>query len=314
MMQTRTGNRVKKIWMTAGFLFLAAAIAAADDVSRALSGIAPGEVIESTRELIQSGIQDNRAIEVTRAMVQNKFEAQQVLNAHRVLLNAHRQGLPPDPIINKALEGMSKQVSAGKIIGAMEKVEARYAFAHTEAGKLSSQKVQLTQTADLIVAGLAAGLTPESITAIADGLQARSRGMDADPKDALALETFKTARDMARLGVSPQQTAAVVSRALAHQFTAAQMQNMRSAFMQDSRTTAPNRLAVDYGKAISKGKSFESAGGAQAGQGGSRGSAGTAPGGLDGSGQGGSGGTGNGAGGPGSGGGGPGGSGSGGTR
>lgn len=250
-------NKVmKKIWLTTGILLLAATIADADEVSRALSDIAPQGVVQSARELIESGLAPERTIAVTRAMVQNGFEAQQIGEAHRVLLDAQAQGLPPDPIINKAFEGMAKRVQASRIVRAMETVRARFDVALQQAEKLTGRKSHAIQVGHVIAAGLSAGLTPQSVESITEGLQERSRTMKPDPREALALETFKTARDMARLGVSPSQTAAVVRQALQHQFSAGQMQNMRTAFRNDSRATAPQNLAASYGRSIQQGKSF----------------------------------------------------------
>jgi hypothetical protein len=302
---------IQKTGLAAGILLLAAAIAVADEVDEDLSGIASPAVLQSTHGLIQSGLASEQAIAVTRAMVQNRFEAQQIARAHQVLINARTQGLPPEPIINKAFEGMAKQVQAGRIVSAMEAVRARYDFALQQAAKLSGQKSRIDQTGHVIAACLTAGMAPKGIESITDELQQRSRTMKTDQRNALALETYKTARDMARLGVSPSQTAAVIRQALQHQFSAAQMQNMRVAFKNDYRTTTPQSLAARYSRSIQQGKSFESphsdqrSGGQSTGSGGGSGSGGGGgPGGGSGSGSGGSsGGPGGGSGGSGPGGG-----------
>lgn len=289
---------MKKFRITAGILLLATTIAGADAVEQALSDIAPQAVVQSTRELIESGLVSERAIAVTRDMLQNRFETPQIAGAHRVLLKAQNQGLPPGPIIDKALEGMAKHVQADRIVRAMDAVRARYDFSLHEARKLTARKSPMNQIGHVIAAGLSAGLTPQSVESITEGLQERSRAMNTDQRDALALETFKMARDMARLGVSPSQTAAVIGQALQHQFSVRQMQNMRAAFRNDSRTTASQGLAATYDRAIQQGKSFEGPGGGQMGEGhgaGSTGGAGSGPGGS-GPGGGGSGGSGSGGG------------------
>jgi hypothetical protein len=261
---------MKKFWLTAGILLLATTIAGAGAVEQALPDTAPQSVVQSTRELIESGVASERAIAVTRDMLQNRFETPQISAAHRVLLKAQNQGLPPAPIIDKALEGMAKNVQADRIVRAMDAVRARYDFSLHEARKLTARKSQQIKMGHVIAAGLSAGLTPQSVESITAGLQERSRTMNSDQQDMLAIETFKTARDMARLGVSPSQAAALIGQALQHQFGAAQMQNMRAAFRNDSRTTAPRSLALSYGRSIEQGKSFEGPEGGQVG--GSRGS------------------------------------------
>lgn len=254
---------IQKIGLAVGILLLAAAIAGADEVDEALSGIASPAVVQSTRGLIESGLPSERTIAVTRAMVQNRFEAHQIAGAHQVLVSARAQGLPPEPIINKAFEGMAKQVQAGRIVNAMEAVRARYDFALQQAAKLSGQKSRMDQTGHVIAACLTAGMATGGIESITDKLQQRSRAMKTDQRSALALETYKTARDMVRLGVPPSETEAVVLLALQHGFDADRMQNMRAAFRKDSRTTAPRSLAARYSHSIRQGKKFESRGGGQ---------------------------------------------------
>lgn len=307
---------MQKIVLTTGILLLAASIAGADEVDQALSGIASQAVVQSTRGLIESGLATERALAVTRAMVQNHFEAQEIASAHQVLLNAQNQGLPPDPIINKAFEGIAKQIEASRIVSAMDTVRARYDFALKQAAKFTDSKSGMNQMGHVIAACLTAGMARKYIESITDELQQRSRAMKAGQRDALALETYKTVRDMARLGVPPSQTEALVRQALQHQFDASHMQNMRVAFRNDSRTTAPQNLAAGYSRSIQQGKNFESPEGGQGGRvGNAQGDSG--PGGGSGSGPGGGGsgpgdgsGSGGGSGGPGPGGGsGPGGSG-----
>jgi hypothetical protein len=273
-------------------IFLSVSIASAEDVGKALSENASGEVIQSTQQLIQSGLNRDSTIDVTRAMLKHKFTQPQVIKAHQVMLEAHQQGLPPGPVINKAFEGMSKHVQAGRVISAMVKVKARYAFALQQAVQLMGEKTRTDQMVHIIASALAAGLNQKGTEAITRGLQGRSKGLSADQKDDLSIETFKMARDMARLGVISSQTETLVSQALQHQFTANQMQNLRSSMMQNSRATDPHSLAANYGKAIEQGKTFDSPGAGQMGQGanqGSMGGHGSGSGGGSGAGPGGSG-------------------------
>jgi hypothetical protein len=247
----------KKIWITVFLIIiLTASIASGDEVGQTLSGMTSEEVMSSTRQLIQSGINRTSAIELTRAMLQNSFNNRQILKAHTVLMSAHQQGVPLESIISKAFEGMSKHVQTGRIVNAMEKVKTRYAFALQQSRKLSGQKNQMNQMGHIIASGMSAGMNKGGVEKIVLALQSRSRAMKNDQKIALAMETFKTARDMVRLGVSSSQTVSVVGTALQHQFNAVQMQNMRTSFINDSRTTAVKRLAKSYTMNIQQGKGF----------------------------------------------------------
>jgi len=286
-------------------MLFSASFACADEISEAFSGKAPEAVIKSTRRLIQSGLNRQDTIEVTRAMQQNEFTVQQILDAHAVLMKAHQKGVPPEPIISKAYEGMSKQVTAGNIVGAMQKVQSRYDFAHQQAQKLSTRKNHVNQMAHIMAAGLAAGLDPIGFETIVKELQVRFQEMKTDQQAALAIETFKASRDIARLGVSSSQSVSVVVTALQHQFDYIQMQNMRVSFIKRSRTNTPQSLAASYAAAIERGVDFgapdngppgKSGGAGPGGSDGGRGPGGSdgggGPGGSDGGGHGGDGGNG----------------------
>ena len=259
---------MKNFWIITILILLSAGTAVGDDVDQALSGIAPEAVIQSTRQLIQSGINRTSTIDVTRAMLQYGFTARQTLAAHSVMMNAHQQGLQPDILISKAFEGMSKQVAANNIVNAMKTVQARHGFAQRQAQKLATRKTQMHLMKHIIAASMAAGMEPPELETIVQALQARSQKMKTEQKAALAIETLKTARDMARLGVSSSQTASVVGKALQHEFTTVQMQAMRTSFINDSRATAPQSTAAGYASAIEQGKSFGGEVGATSGSGG----------------------------------------------
>ena len=265
---------MKLTWIMTILMLFSASLACADEIGDAFSGNAPEAVVESTRHLIQSGLNRQNTIAVTRAMLQNEFSVQQIREAHAVLVNAHQQGVPPEPMISKAYEGMSKQVAAGNIVGAMQKVKSRYVFAHHQAGKLSARKSHVNQMAHIMAAGLAAGADQAGFETIVKELQVRFQEMKTDQQAALAIETFKASRDMARLGVSSSQTVSVVVTALQHQFDYIQMQNMRVSFIKRSRTNSPQSLAASYAAAIERGVDFGAPDNGQTGKSGGGGSGG----------------------------------------
>ena len=283
-------------------ILFSASFAYADEASEALSDRTPEEVTKSTRNLIQSGLNQQDTIEVTRAMLQNQFNARQILDAHTVLMQAHQQEITPEPIISKAYEGMSKHVPADNIVRAMNKVRSRYAFAHRQAQKLTSRKGHLNEIQQTMAAALSAGVESIGLETIVKELQARFQELDANQQIALAMETFKATRDIARLGVSSSQTVSVMVAALQHQFDSMQIDNMRAEFVKNSRTTAPQSLAASYAAAIAKGNNFAGSNNGQSdnsggsglggsgggsGPGGSSGNGGSGPGGPGGDGPGG---------------------------
>ena len=116
---------MKKICLMVCALLFSASLAFGDEVEESLSTLATEQLKTSTREMIQSGIDTDNAIRMSKLMLQNQFSLEQALRAQRVIMNAQKEGLPVEPIMNKAYEGMVKQVQAKNIVQAMEHVRTR---------------------------------------------------------------------------------------------------------------------------------------------------------------------------------------------
>ena len=141
-------------------------------------------------------------------------------------------------------------------------------------------------------------------------IQQRATSMNVEQAYSLALESFQTARDVSRLGVSSQAVTGMVSQALSKGFSHEDMHALRSSFMTQTQHANPQNLAQGYTAAMQEGKGFQGAAGAAGGQTGVSGQGGgTGGGGGLGGGSGGNGGSGGGTGGSGGSGGGSGGSG-----
>jgi hypothetical protein len=270
-----------------------------DEVDKGLATMASEQLKASTRALIQAGINSDDAIKMTRLMLENRFTQEHAQRAHQIIMNAYHQGLPVQPIMDKAHEGMAKQVDDKSILQAMEQVRSRYTFTYEQTKALTQEKAQARALAHTMAKGLAAGMTQKDLARIMNMLQHRAQEMTQTQKVELAQQTFKASRDMARLGLSSKDTTDLVCQALQNSFTAREMETMRNSFMTQSRSTVPAQLAKSYSNALKGGKSADSLG--SMGSGGTGGS-GASGGGSGGSG-GGSGGSGGGSGGPGGGGG-----------
>ena len=317
---------MKKIITTVFFLLVYASIAFADAVEDRLPPGTPDKVKTSTRQMILAGLKDDDVIKMTRSMLENKFTIDNTLKAQQVIMKAHTEGLPLEPLKNKIFEGITKNVKPDRIVRAMEMVRSRYTFAYDQVAVFTKEKKQIGRLGTTLSAALAAGLENPDAVQICSKIQNRAKAMNSTAHDSLAFETLKTARDMARLSVASQAVADVLIQALQKDYRAEEMRSMRASFMSHSRTGSPQNLAKSYSRAIQQGKSIDgpegpagmdhsgdlggsgvsSGSGGSGGSGGTSGSGGTG-GGSSGSG-GGSGGTGGGTGGSG---GGPGGSGGG---
>jgi len=251
---------MKKICLMVCAVLFCASLTFGDEVEESLSTLATEQLKTSTREMIQSGIDTDNAIRMTKLMLQNQFSLEQALRAQRVIMNTQKEGLPVEPIMNKAYEGMVKQVQAKNIVQAMERVRTRYAFAYAQARALAKERSQVRAIGNTIAKSFTAGMNQKDIQGIMDMLQERTQQMTQLQTMELAKESFMTARDMARLGLSSKTTTNLVCLALQKGYTARKMENMRNSFMTQSRSSHPTHLANSYSNAIKGGINADSLG------------------------------------------------------
>jgi hypothetical protein len=304
---------------------LFASTAFGDVVDDSLPPDAPQMVKASARNAIQSGLDQDGVGKLTRAMLQHRFEGQQIRHCHALMIQAHNSGMPVEPLMNKAYEGMAKGVGPSLVLKAMERVQERNTQAYRHAKQLSQDKAQMAGLGNSLSAAMAAGFAPEEADRITQMIRQRAQTVQPDEAYSLALECFYTARDVSRLGVSSEATADMLGGALENGFNHQKMRAMRYAFMHQARQSEPQKLAHRFAESIQAGKGFqkgpghgpgssgEGTGGPGPGPGGSGSSGNSSSGGSsgsgNGSGSGGSGSGGSGSGGSGSGSGGSGGSG-----
>jgi hypothetical protein len=262
----------------------------------------PSSIKQRTREMIQKGIAGEDAVQFIQSMNANRFQQEQILKAQAVVLEAQNKGLPTKPIINKAFEGMAKQVAPEKTLQAMEAVISRYAFAFEQARSLTQNTEQIGRLGIMLAESLAAGFKEQDASRILGQLQARSPKISQNQMEALTAACLALARDMSRLGVTSSLSSEVISSALSNGLNAASIAGMHQSMLAQSQTHSAQTVAQGLAHGMQEGQSAQGHGGmtgGQAGQGG-QGDAGGTGGGSGG----GAGGSGGGAGGGGAGGGG----------
>ena len=303
---------MKKLLSILFIMILSSTFAYADAVEEGLPNQTSEQLKANTREMIRLGVKSDEAVEMTRLMVQTRFREKNTIQAQEIVMNARKQGLPAGPIMNKAHEGIAKNVQAGSIVNAMEKTRERYAYSYQKAKALGVSDDQLATTGNVIAEGMAAGLMNKDVDALCDRLQTRDRmrdktGDEAVTKDQvrdqardrdqihmLAQESFMTAREMVRRGVPSDVAAETVEQALKNNYQAGEMQQLRNTFMQGAMNSDPAQLANRYANALRHGAQADDIGNA-GGQGQSAGEPGSGSG--SGSGESSSGGNGSGSGG-----------------
>ena len=226
---------MKKGFVIGMIIFFCAAGAWADPVDQQLPKTASQQVKNSTRQLLNQGINSENAIGMTRQMLANNYSQQQVLQAHAILMDAQKQGLQTEPIMNKAYEGMAKQVQANAVVQAMEQVRSRYAYAMRQARGITNDGTKAQKMAEILAGSMAAGMTPEDADRIMQTLQERTRDMTRTHAEDLALQTFMTTQTMTRLGMQSMSVGDSVCQALQKGYDAQEMHNMRKTVMVNSR-------------------------------------------------------------------------------
>jgi len=245
-----------------------ASTAFGDQTDDSLPPDAPQTVKASTRQAIQSGLAQEEVVRLTQAMLQNKFDEQQIQVAHALMIQAHNSGMPVQPLMNKAFEGMAKGVDPSRIVGAMETVQLRNSLAYRNAAQLSGNKSRIANLGRALSAALAAGFSKEDADKLTQMNRQQAKSMPSDEAYSLALECFKTARDVSRLGVSSQAVTNMLAGALSQGFNHQNMRAMRYAFMNQARQSDPQKLAHRYAESIQEGKGFQKSPGHGPGSGG----------------------------------------------
>jgi hypothetical protein len=227
--------KMKKVYIICMAIFFCAAVASADPVDEGLPKTATQQIKNSTRQMINQSFNSEHVIDMTRQMLANNFSQQQVLQAHGILMSAQKQGLQTEPIMNKAFEGLAKQVKAKMVVQAMEQVQSRNAFASKQAKIITNDRAKANQMAAILAGSMAAGMTHEDAGRIMQALQERTQTMTKTRAENLALQTFMTTRTMSRLGMQSKSVGNSVCQALQQGYSAQEMHNMQNTIMEKSK-------------------------------------------------------------------------------
>jgi ABC-type uncharacterized transport system YnjBCD ATPase subunit len=222
---------MKKVFMIITAISLYTAVALAGPVDRELPETTPLQIRDGVRQMIDQGFNAEKVTEMTRQMLASHFREQQILQAQAVLMDARRQGLPTEPVMSKANEGLAKQVRAEAVVKAMEQVRSRYEFATQQAGVITNDKARISQMAAVLAGSMAAGMNSKDAGRIMQVLRERTRNMARTHSEELAMQTLMTTQTMARLGMQSQSVGDSVCQALQQGYTAQQMHSMRNTMM-----------------------------------------------------------------------------------
>jgi hypothetical protein len=251
-MDRKRSFRTTLIFISSLFIILAAT-ASADGVDQSLSQL-PVPVQDRTRALIRAGVHAEDAVQLVQSMKASRFTTEEMLAAQAVVLQAHAEGLPPRPVIHKALEGMAKQVPAENTLQAMETVRARYAFAYGQARSLIREKDQAERLGNLLAEGLAAGFSESDAAQTLRQIREHSPKLSPEQLNQLASAALAMTRDMSRLGVSSNLSAQVISEALSKGLSANDIASMHQSLLAQSQSHSAQSLARGFAQGMQHGQ------------------------------------------------------------
>lgn len=240
--------------------------------SQGLSQQAMESVQQQTREMRALGVPEAQAQKMLTQMVQNRFEKKSRIRAQQVVMDAAKAGLPIEPVMSKAMEGMAKQAKEQQVIAAMEIVRSRYAHANRMAKSLADDKHSIDTMTRTIADSMAAGMKAEDMESVMAQLQVQTRNRqqtrNKTEDDKLAVQTMQTVRTMARLRVRSSDVSDTVCQALQNQYTHQEMEQLRHQMTKQAHQASPQQIASRHAGAIGKGGNAGS-GGSGSGPGGS---------------------------------------------
>jgi hypothetical protein len=248
---------MKKFLIITFGICLCSSLAFGDELDRRLSAIGNEQIRAHTRAMMNAGIPGDEAIKLTRLMIQNNYKDQNTLRAQKILMDTVKEGLPDKPVINKAYEGIAKNVQEDRVVDAMEKTRTRYSVAYRYARSITQNPVRVNDIGKTIAESLTAGINSKDARQTMESLQNRTRQMIGDNTEAFVEETFLSLRDMARRSVLSKIATDVVCKALAHQYSANDIKQMRHSFISRSMNVDPTILATQYAYDIEHGVKAE---------------------------------------------------------
>jgi hypothetical protein len=219
--------------------------------------------------LVEKGIRVEDTLRLTHQFLDLKAEQKTISSAYQVIVNTLDNGLPPEPVLNKAFEGTAKKVSPDLIIAAMQKVMNRYQYAYQNVRKmLNVPKNRVQPLGNLASESMAAGLKPESLQEIFTALDQRAKTMPDDSAQHLFNAALLSARDMSRLGTSNQVVSETICEAMKIGMDGNGMMRFHDDFMNRGHNTGGSTGSRSSGSGFGQGGSGSGSGPGSGGGGG----------------------------------------------
>lgn len=266
---------------TSLILFFASAGYSFENTVPSLSSQATVET--RVQEMEAEGVPPGSARRMLVQMHQHQFKAEHMAQAQQELIRCAKAGLPTEPVIDKAMEGMAKHASEDRIIAAMKTVGARYATARQLAKTMAKDDETMEALTRTLVDTMTAGMKSEDLETISNRITIRTRQQTANRAESerLAIQTMETARTMARLGIRSADISATLCKAMDNHYNHQEMKQLRHRISQSTRGMSHQQIANQHAESIGNagGIGSGSSGGGGNGSGGNGGGNGSGSGG-----------------------------------
>jgi len=136
----------------------------------------------------------------------------------------------------------------------MEATRQRYAFAHRLAGELAQDRAVRNRIGAAVAEGLAAGIRQQEALQMTAQIRQRVPTGTEHRREEIALETFETARVMARLGVPSATVAGLMVSAHRERLTARELRQIGNSFMAVSSRSDAASLASRFAGSAQSGR------------------------------------------------------------
>lgn len=207
-----------------------------------------------------AGVAADGVQRMVRMMEQREFQKEAIDRARQTIRAAEKEGLPIDPLVNKAFEGMVKKVREQDIVRAMEKTRERYASAYRHVQQFGFSTQKSGEIANTLAECMAAGLNEKEMTHMVSRLKNRIRSSRDARHQNLVEQSFRAVRTMARMGLSSEMTGELIETALEHHYNDRDMLGLHIRFREQVRSQSADIVARHYARAISKGADANSLG------------------------------------------------------
>lgn len=197
-----------------------------------LSASVRNQIEAQVNEMRTAKVPVDAARQMVTMMHQSRFRHEMIVRSMHEVMNAARAGLPAEPLMNKAVEGMAKHVDAQQILTALKTVRNRYAHANRMAKSLSTDTKSIALMTRFIADSFTARMAERDMEKVAGELQVQFRKQKHNRSRAelekLTLQVLSNVRTMARMGVSSSDISDTVCQALQNQHTGQAMEQLRT--------------------------------------------------------------------------------------